>query len=256
MNLLRALAFSWLLYLRSLSTSGFYILLAVVQPLILSSIASLLYRAGSFEEGLVFAAVGAGMMGIWSTTLFGSGELFGWLRAQGTLEPVVAAPMPLLFILLPMTIATATVGVYSVVSTLLWGALFFDVSLPLASAGYFFLNLVAAVISVGLLGLVMAASFVLYRQASAFVNMLEFPVWMITGLLVPASVLPPALQTVALFLAPYWGVRGLREALTGVKSYEALLACVGLSLLYLGVAAVALANLERLARRTGGLSLR
>ena len=45
-------------------------------------------RAGT----LLYAALGAGLMGIWSTTLFGSGGVIQWQRWQGTLELVVAAP--------------------------------------------------------------------------------------------------------------------------------------------------------------------
>ena len=36
----------------------------------------------------------------------------------------------------------------------------------------------------------LASTFVLYRHASAFSNLLEYPIWLVTGLLVPLSLLP------------------------------------------------------------------
>ena len=38
----------------------------------------------------VYAALGAGLMGIWSATLFGSGGAIQWQRWQGTLEILVS----------------------------------------------------------------------------------------------------------------------------------------------------------------------
>ena len=70
---------------------------------------------------MLYVALGAGLMGIWSSTLFGSGGSIQWQRWQGTLELWVAAPAPFLWIMLPLTVATASIGLYSVVATLLWG---------------------------------------------------------------------------------------------------------------------------------------
>ena len=48
------------------------------------------------EEGtLLYAALGAGLMGIWSSTLFGSGGAIQWQRWQGTLEVACRRPVPL-----------------------------------------------------------------------------------------------------------------------------------------------------------------
>ena len=58
-------------------------------------------------------------MGIWSSTLFGSGGAIQWQRWQGTLELLVGAPPPFVAVLLfPLTVATSTIGIYSVFATL------------------------------------------------------------------------------------------------------------------------------------------
>jgi hypothetical protein len=73
-------------------------------------------RVGGRRGTLLYAALGAGMMGIWSSTLFGSGGAMQWQRWQGTLELRVAAPPPLRLVLPPVSLANSFVGAYSLVA--------------------------------------------------------------------------------------------------------------------------------------------
>src|SRR5437899_3832317 len=117
----------WLFHLKNLTNSTFFLLIAVLQPVIFASIAFFMFKSGSRPGTLLYASLGAGVMGIWSSTLFGSGGAIQWARWQGTLEALVAAPAPFLLVLLPMTLATATVGLYSLVATLVFGRLCFGI---------------------------------------------------------------------------------------------------------------------------------
>ena len=130
------------------------------------------------------------MMGIWSSMLFGSGGLIQWQRWQGTLEYVVGVPPRLLLVVLPMTVATASIGLYSIASTLVWGWLIFDLPFDFVHPAWFLVALVASIVSLGLLGLVMSSTFVLLRNANSLSNLLEYPVWLVTGLLISLSLLP------------------------------------------------------------------
>ena len=70
----------------------FFVLISVIQPVIFATIAFFMFEAGAREGTLLYVALGAGLMGIWSSTLFGSGGAIQWQRWQGTLELLVAAP--------------------------------------------------------------------------------------------------------------------------------------------------------------------
>lgn len=252
----RLFAVGWLFHLKTLTTSLFFVLVSVLQPIIFASIAFFLFESGGREGTLLYAALGAGLMGIWSSTLFGSGGAIQWQRWQGTLEILVAAPAPFLFTLLPLTVATASLGLYSIVATLLWGRVFFGVPLELAEPLQFVVALPVTVLSLGMLGLVLASTFVLYRHASAFSNLLEYPIWLVTGLLVPLSLLPGWVEPLSWALAPTWGVRAVRDAaLGGSGAWPEIGLCAGLGAVYLALGAVFLANFERLARSRATLSL-
>jgi ABC-2 type transport system permease protein len=255
MSLLRLLYVGWIFHLKNLTLSGFFIIVSIISPVIFASIAFLLFEAGSRPGTLLFVAIGAGMMGIWSATLFGSGGAIQWQRWQGTLEYTIAVPPPFLWVILPLTIATATVGLYSLTSTLLWGWLFFDVPFQMAHPVWFVVALPISVLALGLLGLVLAATFVLYRHANALSNLLEYPIWLVTGLLTGLALLPGWSRPLSWILAPTWGVKALREAATGGDPGFAVLMAAVLGVVYLGIGYVCLQYFERLARERATLAL-
>jgi ABC-2 type transport system permease protein len=255
MSFLRLLYVGWLFNLKNLTLSGFFIIVSIISPVIFASMAFLMFRAGARPGTLLFVAIGAGMMGIWSSTLFGSGGAIQWQRWQGTLEYSIAAPPPFILVVLPLTIATATIGLYSLTSTLLWGWLFFDLPFELAHPGWFVLALPVAVLSLGLLGLVLAATFVLYRYANALSNLLEYPIWLVTGLLTGLALLPGWTRPLSWVLAPTWGVKALREASIGGDPGFAILMSAGLGLAYLVIGHFCLQYFERLAREKATLAL-
>jgi ABC-2 type transport system permease protein len=252
---LRLFAIGWLFHLKGLTNSLFFLLIAVLQPLIFASIAFFMFEHGSRSGTLLYAALGAGLMGIWSSTLFGSGGAIQWQRWQGTLELLVGAPPPFIAVLLPLTVATASLGLYAVVATLVWGRIFFGVPLDFAHPLQLAVALPVTIVSLGLLGLVLASTFVLYRHANAFSNLLEYPVWLVTGLLVPITLLPGWVEPIAWVLAPTWGMRAIRDASFGGGAWPEIGMCAALGLAYLGLGAVLLRNFEHLARSRATLSL-
>ncbi len=212
-------------------------------------------ESGNQAGTLLYVALGAGLMGIWSATLFGSGGAIQWQRWQGTLELLVGAPPPFVAVLLPLTVATSTIGIYSVLATLAWGRLFFGMPLDFAHPLQLAVALPATVLSLGMLGLLLASTFVLYRNANAFSNLLEYPVWLATGLLVPLTLLPGWVAPIGWILSPTWGMRAIRQAAFGGNAWPEIALCVGLGLAYVALGALALQNFERLARSRATLSL-
>jgi ABC-2 type transport system permease protein len=65
---LRVVWSGFVLNLKMVGTSSFFLLTAIVQPVIFATIAFYMYRSGDRAGTLLYAALGAGMMGVWSTT--------------------------------------------------------------------------------------------------------------------------------------------------------------------------------------------
>ncbi|HET9540933.1 MAG TPA: ABC transporter permease, partial [Candidatus Limnocylindria bacterium] len=134
MGTMRALRLIWFVTwfnVRMLLTSEFFILTTFLTPLIFATLAFFLFKAGGATEGqtLLYVALGSGMMGVWSTTLFGCGGAIAWQRWEGTLELLVNAPSRYDHILAGQTFGAVVLGFYGIVATLAWGVLLFGMPL-------------------------------------------------------------------------------------------------------------------------------
>jgi ABC-2 type transport system permease protein len=201
------------------------------------------------------ASLGATVMAIWASVVTGSSGALDFQRRLGTLELLVAAPVSFLAILAPITIATAAIGVYALGATLLWGRFVFGIPLHVVHPELFVVSLPVAVIAIGMLGLIFATTIIVYRQALFLGNSFEYVGFLITGLLVPLSVLPGWVTPIDWLLAPTWGMRAIRHAAFGGSALPDIGVCLGLSLAYLALAALCLRGVEYLARARATLAL-
>ena len=241
--------------LKMLGTSSFFLLTSTVQPVIFATIAFYMFESGGQPGTLLYAALGAGMMGVWSTTLFGSGGMIQWQRWQGTLELGVGAPPSMALVYLPFSLANAFTGCYALAATLLWGRLVFGVPLHFVHPMQFVVALAATVLSLGLMGLVLASTFILYRHANALSNLLEYPVWIASGLVFSTSLLPEWTRPISWCLPPYWGIIALRHAALGGDVWGPLAMTVLLGLVAVVIATFTFRWFEHLARARATLSL-
>jgi ABC-2 type transport system permease protein len=255
MHVARLIAITWWFQLKQSTQSSLLVFTAIIEPLIFATLAYYLFKAGKQPGTLLYAALSAGLMGIWSATLFGAGGAINFQRWQGVLEPLIAAPPPYLLVLFPQTLAAATVGVYSLTSTLLWGRVVFGIPLHFVHPAAFVLAVAVTVVALGVLGLVMGSSFILYREAAALSNMLEFPVWIVTGVIVPLSLLPGWVHYLSWGLAPTWGYRAIRAAAFGGNPWPGMGWALALAAVYLLIGQGVLRIFERRAREKATLSL-
>jgi ABC-2 type transport system permease protein len=244
-----------LLHAKQLSRSGLELVLALFVPIVQATLAVYLFRSGGEHHRLLQAAVGSGLMGVWSSVLFGSGGAIQNQRWQGTLEMIMLAPRRPVTVLLPITLATGVTGSYALLATLVWGRLLYGIRLDFAHPFAFVLAALVCVLALGMSGLLLASTFVLMRNANALANTLEYPVWLLSGMLVPITVLPPWTGPIAAALPTTWGARALREATDGGPVWPSLGVCVAISLLFLGLGALALVHVERRARANATLAL-
>jgi ABC-2 type transport system permease protein len=241
--------------LKMLGTSSFFLLTSIVQPIVFATVAFYMYRSGDRAGTLLYAALGAGMMGVWSTTLFGSGGMIQWQRWQGTLELGVGAPPPMTLVYLPFSLANSFTGMYALAATLIWGRVVFGIPLTFVHPWLFLLALPATVIALGLMGLVLASTFILYRHANALSNLLEYPVWIASGLVFSTSILPVWTRPISWLLPPYWGILAIRHAALGGNVWLPLTLVTILGLASLAIATVTFGIFERAARARATLSL-
>jgi ABC-2 type transport system permease protein len=194
-------------------------------------------------------------MGIWAATSTAAGGALQRERWHGTLELLVAAPAHFSLVMLPVTLAMSTIGVYSMAATLLWGRLVFGIELHIEHLFVFCVAVVVTIVAVGMCGFLLAVTFVRYRTAWALGNLLEYPVWLICGFLVPLSLFPGWVLPFSWILAPTWGMRAIREAALGGPALQDLGMCALLGAVYTAIGVVIVGRLLDSARRRATLAL-
>jgi ABC-2 type transport system permease protein len=255
MRSLRFVAVSWTLQFKMIMRSPFDGIGNVIYPLFFATVAFFVFRAGHSPRTLVYASFGAAVMGMWSSVSTSAGSAMQRERWWGTLELLVAAPRHFALVLLPATLGLATVGIYNMAATLLWGRFLFGVHLSIAHPLLFALALLGTALAFGGLGFLFAVSFVRFRAAWVLGNFFEYPVWLICGFLVPLALLPGWVHPLSDALAPTWGMNAIRESALGGSPLPDLAACLGLGLGYVTLGVLVTDRVLRAARLRGSLSL-
>lgn len=255
MRVARVFAVGWLMHLKMLSRSAFDGILGVLWPLMFATIAFLMYGVRGDEATLLYAAVGASVMGIWSSVSTAASSAVQRERWHGTLELLVAAPVRLPVVLLPITTAMATVGLYSMVATLLWGRFLFGIDVTIKHPWLFTLAVPITVLSIGMVGFLMSVTVVRYRSAWALGTAFEEPVFLLCGFLVPITLLPDWARPLSWVLAPTWGVQAIRESALGGSPLPEMALCLSVGLAYGAVGVYFADAILTSARRHASLSL-
>jgi ABC-2 type transport system permease protein len=243
------------LQLRVLSTSLFDGLLAVFFPLMFATAALLLYRIKGDPEGMQYAGLGAAIMGMWTCQGVIASSLLTRERWAGTLELLVAAPVPLSRVLVPITMALSTIGLYCVVATIAWERWVFDLRLDIASWPLFLLSVLMAALTLALFGFFLSVTAVRYRTSWSLGAALEYPGWLLCGFLVPVDLLPTWLHPLSWSIPTTWAMAAVRDAASGVSPWGNLGLCAGVGLVYAVVAAYLGTRLVESARRNATLAL-
>jgi ABC-2 type transport system permease protein len=126
------------------------------------------------------------------------------------------------------------------------------------------LALLVSIVSLGCLGMLLGTSFVLYRHANALSNLLEYPIWIVTGLVVPLALLPSWLGPISWVLAPTWAMEAIRGSAMadgpsllagGEPPLLAMGLCLALAVVYYLIARRVLRFVLDKARRDATLAL-
>lgn len=243
-----------------------WMLFEVLLPLLQVAAYVYIYRAiGAPPEFTGFVVLGGAMTAYWMNVLWSMASQLYWEKETGNLELYIIAPTSRMAILLGMAAGGIFATTLRALGVLVVGILIFRVpmaptNVP-ALVGVFLLTLVALY---GL-GMLMASLFLLWgRQAWHLANLLQEPVFLLSGFYFPVRALGFLVALGASIVPITLGLDAMRQLLypqmmEGFKflpvGYE-LAALVVLGGAFLTLAHRALRYFEALARREGRLTLR
>jgi ABC-2 type transport system permease protein len=242
-----------------------WIFFEILLPFLAVSAFVFVYRAlGAPEEFVGFVVVGGAMTAFWLNVVWMMAAQFYWERDQGNLELYFTAPMHLMSVLAGMAIGglvmtSSRALAVIVIGTVVYGVTY-QVQDPLLLVGVFVLTMVPLY---GL-GMLFASLFLLWgREAFHLAQLLQEPIYFLGGVNFPIRHLGMVAGLVVATLPLAVGLDAMRqlvfpgEASAGVLPVGAEMAILAvMGVVFLGGARLALAYLERLARREGRLTLK
>jgi ABC-2 type transport system permease protein len=233
-----------------------------VLPLMAVTAYVFVYRAlQAPEEFIGFVIVGGAMTAFWLNVLWSMASQLYWDKDQGNLELYVVSPGPMMAILLGMAVgglvmAGVRAGIILVAGSLLFGVEYSIGSLPMLVAVF-----AATMASLYGLGMTFASVFLAAgREAWHLSNLLQEPIYLVSGLYFPVRALGFWVATFASIIPLTLGLDAMRQLLfvggqtqgfLPVPIELAILLC--LTAVFLVLAFVVLRRLEEVGRREGRL---
>ena len=254
---LKVIRASFVLQSKERMVQDIYLFTLIYQPILFTILTVGTYLFGGKPNFGLFAITGAGMVGIWNNNLWSSGEIVDHERGSGTLSLLIASPTPLLLVLLGKSLANAVTSIVAMGITFATGAIIYQLPVGIADPLGFSFGLLLTIIALTCLGLVLGSLFVLSRNTGYVMNVANYPIYLLSGLTIPLTLLPLWIHPLSDVLAPTWGNLVLNQAagsLVGSMqiSFDWL---AGLSALYLMIAFGLYKRVEYRAREAGNLEL-
>jgi ABC-2 type transport system permease protein len=221
----------------------------------------LLYRALGAPHSLEALAVLGGILSTyWINVLWGMGAQLYWEKQQGQLQLYFVAPCSQMAILTGMAIGGALTTTLRSIVGIAVGFGLLGVRVEPFNIGALLIVFVVTMTTLYTLGMILASLFLFWgREAWHLSNALQEPVYFMSGLYFPLRALGPMGLALAGIVPLGMGVDAMRQVLLGAGARGLLpvrtetLLLVALSILFLGLARVALTHLERVAKREGRL---
>jgi ABC-2 type transport system permease protein len=207
----RAFAGSVRFQLATVKTNPDYFMSLATAPAFAVAFLSIVRHAGR-EDLTSFALLAPVFMTLWHMSIFVSGELIGQDRGWGTLEPLIATPAAYPVVLIGRTTAVSFLGVLSLIEVSIVGRLLFGVTLHIWHPAVFAATIAASVFAMAGTSLIFAAVFVLGRSTRIFQQSLNYPFYVLGGVIVPIATLPSWLHPVSKGVFLSWTTELLRDA--------------------------------------------
>lgn len=252
---MRLVFVAWRLQIKLFSRSPFFISLALLTPIVYVTI-SLLMASTKNSFDTIHLVFGAGLLGTWSVTLYGAGESLYMQRFTGTLQLLLGSPKSFFGPVLGFSLASATLGLYSIAAVWFWGVLIFNVQMGNANVLGLIVNLIISLFALTSIGVVLASLYVLTRQAMTISNVMEYPIWILSGMLFPVSYLWGWLAWLGKLLPLGWAVDGVNRAIANRPYLFESCIAVLLSFFFVAIGYVLLKKVDHRVRITGELTLR
>lgn len=192
----------------------------LVQPLIFGTILYLMFKNSSNDDLVAYVIFGTGLITIWGTIVFSSASDIERERRIGTLEYISCAPVKFIVIMSGKILGNIILGLISMVYSTLFIVLVFKIQFHIEHPLYFIFSMLLTITSFMAISLMLSALLTISRQSRVFMNALDYPIYIICGLVFPIEILPKFIRYISYILSPTWANEILKMTTLGITNYN------------------------------------
>jgi len=214
-------------------------------------------KAANRDDLTGFAIVAPVLITLWNMALEISGSVVDSDRWHGTMEGVVASPVGYPSVILGRVLAVSFLGLFGVVETGIVARVGFGASVTVHHPEVLFGGLVVTALAMTGTATLFASLFVLTRTALTFSNTMNYPFYLLGGVLVPLSFLPGWIQPAGRLVFLSWSADLLRDSVAAAPVDDVAMRCavvLGLGLVGLVAGRVVLKSVLDRVRSRGTLA--
>ncbi|MEX3625416.1 ABC transporter permease [Viridibacillus arvi] len=220
MTLLRVMLSSFKTQLKQSFARETFRFVILFQPIFYSCLLYFMFSQSQIENVGEYVVISTGIMNLWSAIIFSTAGDLERERFMGTLEPLFASPSDFKFIFLGKVFANLLLGLFSLIVSFVVTRFIFDIPVVITNPLQFGIAFVLTCISFMVISLIVALLFALSRNARLMMNSMEYPIYILCGIVFPITYLPSFLQYISYGLSPTWAVELLRMAMIGGSHLE------------------------------------
>ncbi len=235
---------------------------AFVEPVFVAFVVIMLYQftGTSPQDYTTYVIFGSGFLGVWAMVLSFGGKSIFQERTQGTLELMFLTPVSLFTFSFGKILSSAATGLVSVAAVLFVGKFVLRLPIHIESPGLFLVSVVMTILTLSVFGLILASFYMLTRRVAYFMNLMQYMIYVLVGLLFPISVLPSWVRPISYSLSLTWALDAIRVSVSE-NAWESLVFWTDVTMVvlltagYLLVAVLLYRYVRKMAVRDGKLSV-
>ncbi len=186
-----------------------WVIPSIIAPFIFTTVTLFLF-SHTGGDLLLYAVLGGGVLGMWGNTIQSSSWSIGFDRMNGTLEAIMVTPAPLASVVLGRCLWNSLLGLINALAVFIVAQFAFGIEVTLRDPLGFVLALFLTLISLSVLGMVFGAFYVVTRASTALFQMLEFPVYVLSGAVFSLAILPEWTRPFSFAIPATWGAEALK----------------------------------------------
>lgn len=229
-----------------------------ISPILSGILLGMIYQNKSTEDFMLYAFIGGGITTFWSSICFSSASDMDREKWMGTMPIIFTSPIGFENIVIGKILGNTFWGLVSFSLNMLTVKILFNIAIVFSNFHYFILIAILMIISMTAIAFMMAGLFTLSRKIGLLMNIIDYPIIMLSGMIFPISIFPKFIQYISYLLSPTWVMEGFKLAIKGGTTDQfikiiIILSCV--TIIYFIISIISFEKIKKLCIINGTLEV-